>query len=221
MTEQGSVVASGPVNVAAGRRGPTGLAVLAGIAFLATDALYFSLIQSQGGAVDPATISPRLELLLGGMAVAAVAGGLAPDRRIRVFLLSAVGLAGLCLGILSLWSIGALVLVGTVLVIVALAMTAIGIRLLSGAALAVAGGAAALVALAAVFVPGMSPSVTCLPHGAGYNSGWSLGGGGSTSGGDISIGPDGRTATGSGVDNGRAYHFTCRDGKLVEFTQGR
>lgn len=221
MVEQGSVVAAGPVDVAVGRRGPTGLAVLAGISFLATDALYVSLIQSQGGNVDPATVPLRLELLLGGMAVAAAGGGLAPDRRIRIFLLSAVALAGLCLGILSLWSIGALVLVGTVLVMVALAMTAIGAPLLSGAALAVAGGAAALAALGAVFVPGMSPSVTCLPHGAGYNSGWSLGGGGSTSGGDISIGPDGRTTTGSGVDNGRAYHFTCRDGRLVEFTQGR
>ena len=64
----------------------------------------------------------------------------------------------------------------------------------------------------------MFPRVDCQPGGASFSSGWGFFGGGG-GGGTTSGSADSRSITGTGSGNGHTYHFTCRDGKLVEFTQ--
>ena len=170
----------------------------------------------------PRSSKTFVHLLLGGLALAAVVAALAPWRGLRLALLSASSVAGLVLGVLAVFSIGLLVLVGAFLAAGAylLNLTQLSARpqwRRSGVA-SIAGGLAGLVAVGVVFVPSMFPHVECQPGGASFSSGWGFFGGGG-GGGMTSGSADSTTITGTGSGNGFSYHFTCRDGKLVEFTQ--
>ena len=219
MTEQPAGIVAGQTR-STRRRASGGLGLMAGLAFAAAEGLYLTALRAQGGSPDP-YVPLAVELLLGGLALLAVMGGLLPDRRVRLLCLSATALAGFGLGVLAIFSIGSLVLLGAALSFVAYTMTAPGGSVLSGMVATVTGAFAGLAAVGAVFVPELTPHVTCLSGGAMYTSGISLGGSNGSSSGGMSSGGTSGTVTGGGVDNGRSYHFTCRNGRLVEFTQSK
>lgn len=199
----------------------TWIAMLSAMVFLLSIGLYSRVLQLQGGngSASPTTF---VNLLLGGLALAAVVASLAPWRGLRLALLSASSVAGLVLGVLAVFSVGLLVLVGAFL-----AAGAYFLNLTERTArpqwrraglTSIAGGLAGLVAVGVVFVPSMFPRVDCQPGGASFTGGWGFFGGNS-SGGTMSVSADGRNISGTGSGGGHTYHFSCHDGKLVEFTQ--
>lgn len=202
--------------------GATWIALLSAMAFLLSIGLYSLMLHIQGGNGDSASPTAFVRLLLGGLSLAAVVAALAPWRWLRLALLSASSVAGLVLGVLAVFSIGSLVLVGASLAAAAyfldLAQSKARPQWRRTGMASIAGGLAGLVAVGAVFVPAMFPHVDCQPGGASFSGGWGFFGGNSSSG-SISVSADGRTISGTGTGNGHSYHFNCRDGKLVEFTQ--
>ena len=197
-----------------------GMALSAAAVFVLSLLLYLWFLLAQGGAVGTA-VGPIAALLV-VMAVTAGSAAFAPRRTVRLGLLSAVGLAAAVLGVLAIFSIGLLLLVGAGTIGVAFLLTLLREPTAvpgKDSIIAIAVGClAGLGAIAAVFAPATAPHVQCLNGGASYTSGWSFVGGTGSSSGGIMGSADGRTITGIGDDHGHAYHFTCRDGKLVEFT---
>ncbi len=190
--------------------------------FLLALGIYARLLQLQGGEGSSTSPTIFVRLLLGGLALAAVVAAFAPWRGLRLALLSASSVAGLVLGVLAAFSIGLLVLVGALLAagayILNLNQLKPGPQWRRSGLVSIAGEITGLVAVGVVFVPSMFPHVDCQPGGASFSSGWGFFGGGGGSG-SMGGSADSRTMTGTGSSNGHTYHFTCRDGKLVEFTQ--
>ena len=206
----------------AGRGGVAarGMALLAASFFVLALLLYLWFLLSQGGA--DGTAVELVAALLAVMAMTAGSAAFAPRRTVRLGLLSAVGVAATVLGVLAIFSIGLLLLIGAGTVAVAFLLTVLRepatVPRKDSIIASTVGCLAALGAIAAVVGPATAPHVHCLNSGASYSSGWSPFGETGRSSGGIIGSADGRTVTGVGDDYGHAYHFTCRDGKLVEFT---
>ncbi len=193
--------------------------LLSGAAYLLAAGVYFTRLAMQGWSTLP-YVPLVVGLLLGGMAASVFAGGVARNGHVRLGLLSAGAVAGVCLGVLALFSLGVLVLLGGALAAAAYAKNATWQKGQSRVVPSLTGGLVALVALGAIFVPTMLPSTTvdCRTGTVVDSGGWGFfGNGGSLwSSGTESI--HGTTITGRSVVNGHVISFTCRDGRLVRLT---
>jgi hypothetical protein len=137
--------------------------------------------------------------------------------RTAVALLSAVATALLVLGILTMFSIGLILLLASVVFI---ALTVRAMRkhdrgVATGSAIA---GSTTAVGLVVLLLAVSQPAVVeCLPGGGVRSSSHYWWGGGPSSGSSSgSSSPDG-TATGTMQHGDTTIHYVCRDGRLAEF----
>jgi len=198
------------------------VAVLAGLIYATAAVVYVVLLQQQGSGLT--SLTGAVETLLWGMAVAALAGGLVPRRRLRLGLLSSSAIAGLCLGVLALFSIGLLVLIGGLLAAVAYARAVRATRPRGSIVASLAGAVVALAALGAVFVPTMAPgvSIDCQSGSIAFKGGWGFfAGSRGRSPASSSSTMRGRAITGTYELNGHVWHYVCRDGNLVTLARKR
>ncbi len=200
-------------------RGALSFALLSGAAYLLAAGVYFTRLALQGWSTLP-YFPLVLGLLLGGMAACVFSAGVVRNGKARLGLLSAGAVAGVCLGVLALFTIGVLVLLGGAFAAVAYAKNTTWQKGQSRVVPSVTGGVVALVALGAIFVPTMLPytNVDCRTGTVVDSGGWGFfGNGGSlSSSGTESI--NGTSITGRSVVNGHVINFTCRDGRLVRLT---
>jgi len=173
---------------------------------------------------------PRWAVALGVVgAVSAIAGwGVVAWRRDGIVLGAALTALLLAAGIISIFSIGIVLLIAFAVAATVVARRASGRG--QGVPVAMAFAAGALVGLglpAVALVAASDPVVTCLPGGAGGSSSmFRFGGGGSgaTSSGSSSSASisgsaetDGGVTTGEMTTGGRRYRYRCEGVRLVEF----
>ena len=180
-------------------------------------AAVYALSRSLRGAGTAYYDVPPVAVIVVFVAALLAAAGVGLMRRGyggRIALLSMVAAALGVFGVLSLFTIGLLLLLVDLSVLLALGR-AMGNRDPRSAAIAALSGAALGVSLVTLLLAATRPPVVeCLPGGAQMSSGAQH-----ASGSAVGTGPG--ASSGTMTEDGVTIHYTCQDGRLVEFRRER